>query len=66
MPFAATQMGPEIIKLSEERERQIPYEIMNMWNLLELIQQNLQNKLTQISKPNLSQVPKGEMWEGQG
>ena len=36
MPFAATWMDPEIIILSEvgsERERQIPYDTMYMWNL---------------------------------
>ena len=36
MPFAATWMGLEIIILSEvksDRERQIPYDIIYMWNL---------------------------------
>ena len=33
MPFAATWMNLEIIVLSEERERQIPYDITYMWNL---------------------------------
>ena len=36
MPFAATWMDLEIIRLSEvksERERQIPYDITYMWNL---------------------------------
>ena len=37
MPFAATWMDLEIIILSEvksERERQIPYDIAYMWNLI--------------------------------
>ena len=36
MPFAATWMDLEIIRLSEvksDRERQIPYDITYMWNL---------------------------------
>ena len=35
MPFAATWMDLEIIKLSEvsQKERQIPYAITYMWNL---------------------------------
>ena len=36
MPFAATRMGLEIIILSEvksEKERQIPHDIIYMWNL---------------------------------
>ena len=36
MPFAATQMGLEIIILSEvksEKERQIPHDITYMWKL---------------------------------
>ena len=37
MPFAATWMDLEIITLSKvksERERQIPYDITYMWNLI--------------------------------
>ena len=33
MPFAATWMQLEIITPSEVRERQIPYDIIYMWNL---------------------------------
>jgi len=35
MPFAATRMDLEIITKwnQSERERQIPYDITNMWNL---------------------------------
>ena len=34
MPFAATWMDLEIIILSKsQRERQIPYDIIYMWNL---------------------------------
>ena len=34
MPFAAIQMDLEIITLNEVRERQIPYEITYIWNLI--------------------------------
>ena len=30
MPFAATRMDPEIIRLSEDRERQLSYDIAYM------------------------------------
>ena len=33
MPFAAAWMDPEIIIFSEERERQIPYDITYRWNI---------------------------------
>ena len=33
MPFAATWMDLEIVTLSEVRERQISYDIADMWNL---------------------------------
>ena len=33
MSFAATWMNLEIIKLSEVRQRQIPYDVTYMWNL---------------------------------
>ena len=33
LPFAATWMNLEIIILSKERKRQIPYDITYMWNL---------------------------------
>ena len=53
MPFAATWMDLEIIILSEvsqTRERQIPYDIVYMWNLKydtnELIYKT--NRLTDI------------------
>ena len=63
IPFAATQMDPEIIIPSEvksKRERQIPYDITYMWNL----KKNYTNKLiykteidSQTQKTNL-QLPK--------
>ena len=36
MPFVAIQIGLEDIILSQ-RERQMPYEISNMWNLIKMI-----------------------------
>ena len=33
MPIAAAWVDPEIIIFSEERERQIPYDITYMWNI---------------------------------
>ena len=44
MPFAATWVDLEIIILSEEIERQISYEITNMWTLIKMIQKNLFKK----------------------
>ena len=44
MPFVSTWVGLEIIILSEERERQISYEITNMWNRIKMIQKNLFQK----------------------
>ena len=44
MPFAATWMDLEIIMLSEvksDRERQISYDTIYMWNLIKMIQKNL-------------------------
>ena len=43
MPFLATWMDLEIIIRSERSQRQI-YKIINMWNLIEMIQTNLQNR----------------------
>ena len=40
MLFAATWMSLQIIIL---RERQIAYEIINTWNLIKMIQKNLEN-----------------------
>ena len=41
MPFAATWMDPEVIILNEVRERQISYDITNIWNLKIMIQMSL-------------------------
>ena len=38
MSFAATCLDPEIIILSEVRERQILYDITYTWNLNKMIQ----------------------------
>ena len=66
-PFAATWMDLEIIIVSEVRQRQMSYEITNMWNLIKMIQKNLCIKQKQTSKPNLW-LPKGkhcgEEWIG--
>ena len=62
MPFAATLMNLEIIKLSEvsQTERQMPYDITYMWNLKydtnELIYKTETD--SQTWKTNLS-LPKG-------
>ena len=34
MPFAATWMELEALTLSEIRERQMPYDITHIWNLI--------------------------------
>ena len=45
MPFVATWMQLEIIKLSKlERERQIPCDITCMWNLIQHRLSHLQNR----------------------
>ena len=66
MPFAATWMDLEIIILSEEsqKEKQIPYDITNMWNLKydtnELIYKTQTDSQTQ--KTNVW-LPKGKVGE---
>ena len=53
MPFAATWMDLQIIKLSDiksEKERQIPYDIIHMWNLIKMIQKNLFTKQKQTHR----------------
>ena len=45
MPFAAKQIDLETIILRKSaRERHIANEITNTWTLIEMIQQNLQNR----------------------
>ena len=56
MPFAATWMDLEIIILSKVRERQISYEITNMWSLVKNGTEKLPDKTesdSKISKLNL-------------
>ena len=62
MSFAATWMDPEIIILSEVRERQITYDTTYMWNLKYDIN-GLVYK-TDPEKINL-RLPKGEGSEGE-
>ena len=62
MSFAATWMDPEIIILSEVRERQITYDTTYMWNLKYDIN-GLVYK-TDPEKINLW-LPKGEGSEGE-
>ena len=52
MPFAATWMDLEIIILTEvsQKDRQIYYEITNMWNLIKIIQMNLFTKQKQTHR----------------
>ena len=61
MSFAATCMDPEIIILSEVRERQILYDITYTWNLNKMIQMDSFTKEKQIYRHrNKLMVSKGE------
>ena len=60
MPFAATWMDLDII-LSEDRERQISYDITYMWNLKKWYKRTYlqnRNRLTDIEKKLL--ITKGD------
>ena len=52
-------MNLEIVILNEVRERQISYEITNTWNLIKMIQNNLQNKKTDSDFKTKLMVTKG-------
>ena len=59
-------MDLEIIILSQsDRERQIPYKITYMWNLIQMKQKNLFTKQKQTrSFDTKLMVTKGETWDG--
>ena len=65
MPFAATWIDLAIIILSEvksDRERQIPHDIIYMWNLKKKYKWNyLQNRNRPIDMENKITVTKGEV-----
>ena len=63
MPFVATWMVLEIIILSEVRERQISYDIPNMWILKKTATKLTEQKDLEILKPNLW-LPKGKCGMG--
>ena len=70
MPFAATWVDLEIVILSEvksDRERQIPYDITHMWNIIfKMIQINLFTKQKQthrFQKQTCSYYQRGNMVE---
>ena len=68
MPFAATWMDLELTILSEVRQRQISYEITNMWNLIKNDIGKLVHKTvshSKILKPNLW-LPKGKCCGSRG
>ena len=50
--------------MPEVRERQISYEITNMWNLIKVTQKNLQNRNGLKDSEKKSLVTKGEMGQG--
>ena len=47
-----------------DRERQIPYDIIYMWNLKKMVQMNLQNRNRLTDIENKRMVTKGEGGEG--
>ena len=54
MPFAAIWMDLGIIILSEVCQMKADYEITDTWNLIKMIQKNLQSRnRLKILKPNL-------------
>ena len=50
LPFAAIWMELEIIILSGLSQRQISYEITNIWNLIKMIAKNLFRKEKQTQR----------------
>ena len=68
MPFAATWMDLQIIKLSDiksEKERQISYDITCMWNLIK-IQNNLfiKQKQTHRFQNQIYDYQRSNRWMG--
>ena len=65
-PFAATWMDIEVSMLNKsDRERQISYEVISMWNLIEITHKNIFTKQKQTRRfQNETMVTKGEMLEG--
>ena len=60
MPFAATWMDPEIVILSEVRERHISYVIAYMWNLKKGYKRTyLQNRNRVTDEENKLMVTRG-------
>ena len=59
MPFAVPWMDPEIVILSQVRERQISYGITYMWNLKKIVQMNLFTKQRVTDVENLW-LPRGQ------
>ena len=55
-------MDLEIITLSEVRQRQIPYEIINMWDLKKRLKKNLQRRKSLKDFETAFTVYKGAMW----
>ena len=49
-----------------ERERQMSHEIIDMWNLIKMIQKNLQNRKRLKDFKTKLTVTKGEMFRGGG
>ena len=50
IPFSVTWMDTETILLKSDRERQISYDIIYMWNLQKRIQMNLFTKQKQTHR----------------
>ena len=58
MPFAATWMDPEIIRLSEVRKRQTPCDMSHI--------RNLKQNRSELSNETDSQTRRTDMWSPRG
>ena len=66
MPFTAMWMELETLILSEERERQIPYDITSIWNLIYGTNAPIYRKTNSRTWRTDLWLPRGRKWDGLG